>query len=207
MARLRPRLRRGKHLLLRGLGAQVIGQRLIVDVKLFKRGVAIAHAHCYVSVLFRSLAVFPICFFGCGRILFCHPESVEGKNDTLFLVEEVTDASGPRADWLIRARPNSIRTGRTAKGKLPSGLSAAESDEGNSANQTDSAHDRRKTDSVTLSVLDLKRPQLRVFLFLIPPQAAIGESDNANDDENDADYSSRFHNANATTVAGRQSIG
>ena len=32
-----------------------------------------------------------------------------------------------------------------------------------------------------------------VFLFLSPTEAAVGEADDANDDENDADYSSWFH--------------
>lgn len=51
---------------------------------------------------------------------------------------------------------------------------------------------------MTLGVLDFNRPQLRVFLFLIPTQAAISEANNTNDDQNDADYSSWFHGANAT---------
>ncbi len=60
---------------------------------------------------------------------------------------------------------------------------------------------------MTFSVFDFDRPQLRVFLFLSPTQAAVGETDNADDDENDADYSSWFHGPDATAVAGRQSIG
>jgi len=56
---------------------------------------------------------------------------------------------------------------------------------------------------MTFGVLDFKRPKLRVFLFLSPTQAAVGEADNANDDENDADYSSWFHGADATAVVGR----
>ena len=56
---------------------------------------------------------------------------------------------------------------------------------------------------MTFGVLDLDRPQLSVFLFLSPTQAAVSEADKANDDENDADYSSWFHGANATAVAGR----
>ena len=49
-------------------------------------------------------------------------------------------------------------------------------------------------------VLDFNRPKLGVFLFLSPAQAAVGETDNADDDENDADYSSWFHGADATAV-------
>jgi hypothetical protein len=52
-------------------------------------------------------------------------------------------------------------------------------------------------------MLDFNRPKLRVFLFLSPTQSAVGEADNANDDENDADYSSWFHGADATAVDGR----
>jgi hypothetical protein len=52
-------------------------------------------------------------------------------------------------------------------------------------------------------MLDLDGPYLRVFLFLSPTQAAVGKADNANDDQNDADYSNWFHGANATAVAGR----
>ena len=56
---------------------------------------------------------------------------------------------------------------------------------------------------MTFGVLDFNRPQLRVFLFFSPTQAAVGEADDANDDENDADYSSWFHGANATAGDGR----
>jgi len=52
-------------------------------------------------------------------------------------------------------------------------------------------------------VLDFERPNLRVFLFLTPPEPAVSKTDNANDDENDSDYSCWFHGANATAVAGR----
>jgi len=86
-------------------------------------------------------------------------------------------------------------------------LTAAESDQDNSANQTDAADDRRKTDSVTFRMLDLERTKLRVFLFFSPTQAAVGEADNPNDDENNTDDSSWFHGADATAGAGRQSIG
>jgi hypothetical protein len=37
-------------------------------------------------------------------------------------------------------------------------------------------------------------------------QASPGKADDADDDENDADNSSRFHNRDATAVVGRQSI-
>ncbi len=37
-------------------------------------------------------------------------------------------------------------------------------------------------------------------------KAAPGKTDNSNDDENYANESSWFHNRDATTVAGRQSI-
>ena len=56
---------------------------------------------------------------------------------------------------------------------------------------------------MTLGVLDLNRPKLGVFLFLSPTQTAVGEADNANDDQNDADYSSWFHGANATAAGDR----
>ena len=52
-------------------------------------------------------------------------------------------------------------------------------------------------------VLDFKRPKLRVFLFLSPTEAAVGEADDANDDENDADDCSWFHGADATAVDAR----
>ena len=60
---------------------------------------------------------------------------------------------------------------------------------------------------MTFGMLDFDRTKLGVFLFLSPAQAAVGEADNADDDENDADYSSRFHSPDTTAVAGRQSIG
>ena len=56
---------------------------------------------------------------------------------------------------------------------------------------------------MTFGVLNLDRSYLRVFLFLVPTEAAIGEADNADDDENDAYYSSWFHEADATAVDGR----
>jgi len=56
---------------------------------------------------------------------------------------------------------------------------------------------------MTFGVLDFNRPKLRVFLFLSPTEAAIGEADNANDDENDSDYSNWFHSAEATADDGR----
>ena len=46
---------------------------------------------------------------------------------------------------------------------------------------------------MTFGVLDFKRPELSIFLFLSPTQATVSEADDANDDENDADYSSWFH--------------
>ena len=56
-------------------------------------------------------------------------------------------------------------------------------------------------------VSDLKRPKLGVLLFRGPTEAAPGEPDNANHDQNDPDNSSWFHNADAIAAAGRQSIG
>ncbi len=56
-------------------------------------------------------------------------------------------------------------------------------------------------------VSDLKRTELRVLLFRGPTKAAPGKADNANHDQNDADNSSRFHNADAIAADGRQSIG
>ena len=56
---------------------------------------------------------------------------------------------------------------------------------------------------MTLGVLDLEGSYLRVFLFLIPTEAAVSEANNPDDDENDADYSSWFHEADATAVDGR----
>ncbi len=56
---------------------------------------------------------------------------------------------------------------------------------------------------MTFGVLDFNRPKLGVFLFLSPAQAAVGETDNADDDKNDADYSSWFHGADATAVCAR----
>ena len=56
---------------------------------------------------------------------------------------------------------------------------------------------------MTFGMLDFNRPKLRVFLFLSPTQAAVGEANNPDDDQNDADYSSWFHSADATAAAGR----
>ncbi len=44
-----------------------------------------------------------------------------------------------------------------------------------------------------LGVLDLKRPQLRVFLFRRPVNTAPGESDNADNNQDDADDPQWFH--------------
>ena len=56
---------------------------------------------------------------------------------------------------------------------------------------------------MTLSVLDLDRSYLRVFLFLVPTEAAVGKANNPDNDENDAYYSSWFHGTDATAVDGR----
>lgn len=85
-------------------------------------------------------------------------------------------------------------------------LARTEPDQNNSADQTDDADDRRKIYSLIFSVLDFQRTKLRVFLLGRPMQAAPGKTDNANDDENDADDSSWFHNVDATKAGGRQSI-
>jgi len=55
---------------------------------------------------------------------------------------------------------------------------------------------------VTFGVLDFERAELGVFLFLVPTEAAIGEADNANDDENYADDASWFHARDATAADG-----
>ena len=104
---------------------------------------------------------------------------------------------------MIQPRPDSIRSGREAKGKLPLSFSAADRDQDNSADQTDSAYNRRKTDSMTFGVLDFKRTKLRVFLFFGPAQAAPGKANNPDDDQNDADNSSWFHGADATATVDR----
>ena len=49
---------------------------------------------------------------------------------------------------------------------------------------------------------DLKRTQLGVFLFLVPAQAAPGKANDADDDQNDADDSSRFHDVDVTVADG-----
>jgi hypothetical protein len=79
-------------------------------------------------------------------------------------------------------------------------------DQGDAANQADAAHDRRKVNALIFSVLDFERTQLGVFFLGRPMNAAPGKTDNANDNENDADNSSWFHSADATAVAARQSI-
>ena len=56
---------------------------------------------------------------------------------------------------------------------------------------------------MTFGVLDFERSELGVFLFLVPTEAAIGEADNADDDENDAYYSRWFHEADATAAVDR----
>jgi len=82
---------------------------------------------------------------------------------------------------LCRAKSRRRRTpGR------PLGLAAADCDQHDPADETDAAYDRRKTDPMTLGVLDFNRPKLGVFLFLSPAQAAVGETNNADDDKNDA---------------------
>ena len=55
-------------------------------------------------------------------------------------------------------------------------------------------------------VLNFERSELRIFLFLVPAQAAPGKASDAHDDKNDADDSCWFHAANATAIAVRQSI-
>src|SRR5947207_15888052 len=104
--KIAPRLRRDGHLLFRGLRPQIIRERLIVDVKLLKRGIAIAHPHGHVSVLFSAPAVFPIHFLRFRRAFFRHPESVERNSDMLFLIpistgidlNHIVTANGCRAD-------------------------------------------------------------------------------------------------------------
>ncbi len=56
-------------------------------------------------------------------------------------------------------------------------------------------------------MLDFQRTKLGIFLLGRPMQAAPGETDNADDDENDADDSSWFHVSDTTATAGLQSIG
>jgi hypothetical protein len=55
-------------------------------------------------------------------------------------------------------------------------------------------------------VLDFQRTKLRVFLLGRPMQAAPGKTHDTDDDENDSDNSSWFHNVDATKAGGRQSI-
>ena len=56
-------------------------------------------------------------------------------------------------------------------------------------------------------MFNLERTDLGIFLFFVPAQPAISETNDADDDENDADDSSWFHDVDVTTVAVRQSIG
>ena len=46
---------------------------------------------------------------------------------------------------------------------------------------------------MTFGMLDFKRPELCVFLFLCPTQATVGKADDTDDDENDPDNCSWFH--------------
>ena len=59
---------------------------------------------------------------------------------------------------------------------------------------------------MVLFVGDLKRTKLGVFLFGGPTQAAPGESNDADDNQNNADNSSGFHDVDLTTVAVLESI-
>lgn len=87
-----------------------------------------------------------------------------------------------------------------------SGFTRAEGNQGNPADQTNAADDRRKVDALILSVLDFERTKLGVFFLGRPMNAAPGKTDDANDDENDANESSWFHVGDATAGAARQSI-
>ena len=60
---------------------------------------------------------------------------------------------------------------------------------------------------MALGMFNLERTDLGIFLFFVPAQPAISEADDADDDENNADDSSWFHDVDVTTVAVRQSIG
>ena len=51
-------------------------------------------------------------------------------------------------------------------------------------------------------VSNLEGAELRVLLLRRPPQAAPGESDDANDNENDADDAGGFHWRNLTMTGG-----
>ena len=85
-------------------------------------------------------------------------------------------------------------------------LATAESDQKNSAGQTDAAGNRRNVDALLFGVLDFQRTKLGIFFLLVPVQTAPGKANNANDDENNADDSSWFHDADVTKAGGRQSI-
>ena len=85
-------------------------------------------------------------------------------------------------------------------------LSGAEGDTKNSADQTDAANDRRKSYPLLLRVFDFQRAKLRVFFFRIPEQAAPDEANDADDDQNNANDSSRFHKCETTMAGVRRSI-
>jgi len=85
-------------------------------------------------------------------------------------------------------------------------LSGAEGDKKNSADQTDATDDRRKIDSLIFSMFDFQRTKLSVFLLGGPFDSTPGKANDADNDENDANNSSRFHAADPTTIAVPQSI-
>ena len=85
-------------------------------------------------------------------------------------------------------------------------FSAADNHQHDSADQTDSAGDRRKIDSVSLFVSDFKRAQLSVFLLCRPTQTAPGKADHADNDQNDADDCGWFHDAELTMAADLRAI-
>ena len=93
--------------------------------------------------------------------------------------------------------------GKTVRGQM---AVTAQALAGNSADEANRAHDRRKVNALIFSMLNFERSQLSILFLGRPMNATPGKTDNANDDENDADNSSRFHTANTTKVAGRRSI-
>jgi hypothetical protein len=73
------------------------------------------------------------------------------------------------------------------------GLPTPRHHQGDPADQTNPAQDRREIDPVFFLMSDLNRTQLRIFFLGIPPQSTIGKAHDADDDQDDANNARRLH--------------
>ncbi len=61
-------------------------------------------------------------------------------------------------------------------------LSASDNHQHDSADETNSAQDRREIDPVFFLMLDFNGAELRVLLFGVPTQSTVSKADDADDD-------------------------